>query len=318
LNGAARAFKNRFMDISEGASLTAEPRRRSFDLPGLGPGARLAAVEFGDPNGPLDLIFLHANGFNALTYRQVLAPLASRLHMLAVDQQGHGRSPRRIAIDGRKSWSDMAADVLALLDLLDGPPLVLAGHSMGGAMSVFAAAARPERVRALALFDPVLPTREQVAGFLALQGRPAPGNVLAEGAERRRALFPSRQAVLESYRGRGAFKAWPEAALVDYITDGFVDRDDGQVELACSPAWEASNFRAHGHDPWDAIGRLQCSTTVLRAAIGSTCGLVSEDQLPASVPHRHVETIPDSTHFLPIERPELTEATLLAVCKVGF
>ena len=272
-------------------------------------------MEFGDRERPLDLIFLHANGFNALTYRQVLAPLASRLHMLAVDQQGHGSSPRRIAIEGRKSWTDLAADVLALLDLLDGPPVVLAGHSMGGAVSVFTAALRPERVRALALFDPVLPPRDQVTRFLALDGRPARGDVLAEGAERRRAIFPSRQAALESYRGRGAFKAWPEAALIDYVTDGFVDRDDGQVELACAPAWEASNFRAHGHDPWDAVARLSCPTTVLRAAFGSTCGLVSADQLPASVPHRHVETIPDSTHFLPIERPELTEATLLTVCK---
>ncbi len=303
------------MDILEDASLSAEPRRRSFDLAGLGPGARLAALEFGDPGRPFDLIFLHANGFNALTYRRLLAPLAPRLHILAVDQQGHGRSPQRIAVEGRKSWIDMSADILALLELLDGPPVVLAGHSMGGAMALFAAAERPRRVRALALFDPVIPTRQQVAELVALDGRLVRGNLLAEGAERRRAIFPNREAVLDSYRGRGPFKTWSDGALVDYVTDGFVDRDDGQVELACAPAWEASNFRAHGHDPWSAIAQLRCPTTILRAAIGSTCGLAGEDELPAALAHRHVETIPDSTHFLPIERPELTEATLLAVCK---
>ncbi len=252
-----------------------------------------------------------------MTYRSVLAPLASRLRILAVDQQGHGRSPRRVAIEGRRSWIDLRDDLVALLDQLPPHPVVLAGHSMGGAISMFAAADRPDRVKALALFDPVIPSVEVVAQMLAAQGRPMPGNVLAEGADRRRAVFPSRQAVLDSYRGRGAFKTWPDEALIDYVTDGFVDRPDGQVELACSPAWEASNFRAHGHDPWAAIARLRTPTTVLRAAIGSTCSLVSEDQLSADIAPRHVETIADSTHFLPIERPELTRATLLAACRVG-
>jgi pimeloyl-ACP methyl ester carboxylesterase len=305
------------MDTGESASLFSEPRRRTFDLSGLDAGARLAALEFGDPDRPLDVIFLHANGFNAMTYRSVLAPLGSRLRILAVDQQGHGRSPQRVAIEGRNSWIDMRDDLVALLDLLDGPPVVLAGHSLGGAVSLFAAADRPQRVKALALFDPVIMSQAMTAQMIAAGGRPMPGNVLAEGAERRRVVYPSREAIVESYRGRGPFKTWPDAALVDYVADGFVDRPDGQVELACSPAWEASNFRAHAHDPWAVIAQLRTPITVLRAAIGSTCSLSSEDQLPIGIAPKHVETIADSTHFLPIERPDLTRATLLATCRVG-
>ena len=305
------------MDTGDSSGPFSQPRRRTLDLPSQGAGAHLAALEFGDPGRPLDVIFLHANGFNAMTYRSVLAPLASRLRILAVDQQGHGRSPRRIAMEGRKSWIDLRDDLVALLDQLEPHPLVLAGHSMGGAVSIFTAADRPDRVKALALFDPVIPAPEVVAQMRAAEGRPMKGNLLAEGADRRRALFPSRDAVLDSYRGRGAFKTWPEEALVDYIADGFVDRPDGQVELACAPAWEASNFRSHGHDPWEAIARLKTPTTILRASIGSTCSLTSADQLPADLAPKHVETIADSTHFLPIERPDLTRATLLAACRVA-
>ncbi|QUD87638.1 alpha/beta fold hydrolase [Phenylobacterium montanum] len=302
------------MDTRSGPGPSALPVRRRFDLPALGPDARLAAVEFGDPARPFDLIFLHANGFNAMTYRDVLAPLAGRLHVLAVDQQGHGGSPQRTAIEGRTSWSDLSLDLIALLDLLDGPPVVLAGHSLGGAVSLFAAAQRPDRVRALALFDPVIPSKAMVAQLLAAEGQWTRGNPLAEGALRRRAVFPSRQAVIDSYRGRGPFKTWPDAALEGYVEDGFAERDDGQVELTCAPAWESSNFRSHGHDPWSYIARLTVPVTVLRASNGSTCNLVSEDELPDTVPRKHVETIADSTHFLPIERPDLTRATLLAAC----
>lgn len=303
------------MDTSSGASPSAYPVRRSFDLPGLGPGARLAALEFGDPTRPLDLIFLHANGFNAMTYRDLLGPLSARLHILAVDQQGHGRSPQRESIEGRTTWSNLRLDIETLLDVLDGPPVVLGGHSLGGAISLFAAADRPDRVRALALFDPVVPSQATVAQLLSVEGQWTRGNPLAEGALRRRALFPSRAAVMDSYRGRGPFKTWPEAALEGYVEDGFVERADGQVALACAPAWESSNFSAHGHDPWAFIARLSIPTTVLCAAVGSTCQLTDETELPDSVPSRHVETIADSTHFLPIERPDLARATLLAVCE---
>ena len=30
----------------------------------------MAMLEFGDPASPVDLLFLHANGFNALTYQR--------------------------------------------------------------------------------------------------------------------------------------------------------------------------------------------------------------------------------------------------------
>ncbi|MBI3213586.1 MAG: alpha/beta hydrolase [Mycobacterium sp.] len=71
--------------------------------------------------------------------------------VLAPDLLGHGRS----------SWAapwTIDANVAALADLLDTDvgcePVVVVGHSFGGAIAMALAAARPDLVRALVLLDP--------------------------------------------------------------------------------------------------------------------------------------------------------------------
>ncbi|AWB24987.1 alpha/beta hydrolase [Methylobacterium currus] len=256
-------------------------------------GGRLAALEFGPAERPLDALLLHANGFNARTYRSLLAPLAD-WHVLAYDHRGHGRTTLPAEPAGRTDWQDVTDDLIALLDRLDAPPLVLIGHSMGGTASLLAAAERPERVRRLVLLDPVIQPPER-------RGEGHAG--LAEGALKRRSDFPSREAALAAYRGRGAFRTWPEAPLADYVADGFRDGPDG-VTLACTGAWEASSYLAQGHDPWGALARLSCPADILRAESGSTCALAESR---GSV---EVETVPGTTHFLPFEAPERVRAAI--------
>ena len=288
-------------DIAE-AEPPPEPVRRRLSLGPEQPDAWLAAIKFGDVNRPVDALFLHANGLTALTYRSVLAPLGERLHILAPDQAGHGRSPQRRAAEGRTDWLDLRDDLVAVIDGLEGGPLILAGHSMGATVALLAAAERPTRVKALALFEPVLMSRPLVGD-----------NPFAAQARRRRAVFPSRTAAIDAYRGRGAFTTWPEDALRDYAIDGFRDRADGQVELACSPEWEASNFRAHGHDSLGALRRVQAPTLILRAERGrlSACGPSS--RFSPTIRGLRVETIAGTTHFLPIERPALVAEALSAL-----
>ena len=286
-------------------------RRRSFTISSRGVEGELTALDMGDPGRPVDVVFLHANGFNAMTYRSILAPLADPasgqgLRILALDQQGHGLSPQRAPAAGRLDWLDLRDDLLGLLDAFDCDPVVLAGHSMGGTVSVLAAAQRPDRVRGLALFDPVIVSREARAA--AADGKF--DNLLASGAERRRRVFPDRDAVFKSYQGRGAFGTWPDQALIDYIADGFRDRPNGEVELACSPQWEAAGFRAHGHDIWAAMRQVAAPVRILKAETASTCHLETPDEFNPDNPGVTVRTIPGTTHFLPIERPDLVRETL--------
>ncbi len=286
--------------------------RREIALPSRG--GAMAALEFGPRDRSVDVVFLHANGFNAQTYRAILAPLAASLRILAVDQRGHGATTLPTVTEGRTSWYDLRDDLLALLEALDLSDVVLSGHSMGGAASVMAAAAAPERVRSLQLFDPVVMTADIRR---AANSGDLPPSPLVHGALRRRDVFPSRQAVLEAYRGRDAFRTWPEPMLEDYIAAGFKDLPDGQAALACTPAWEASNFISHGHDTVAAFEALRSPVRILKAEHESTCRM--DERLDALVAAGRiaVETLPGTSHFLPMERPEAVRAALLDATAPG-
>ncbi|MEY3259502.1 MAG: hypothetical protein RIT46_331 [Pseudomonadota bacterium] len=152
-----------------------EPRRRTITLdPSRGPGL-VSALDFGDPSRPIDVVFFHANGFNALTYRSVLGPLSKQLRILAVDQRGHGQTTLTAKVEGRRSWDDHRYDDIAVLDALAKEPgfkpVVLSGHSMGSTVALYAAEARPALVRSVVMFDPVImDKRTQFIGSLPWVG----------------------------------------------------------------------------------------------------------------------------------------------------
>ena len=133
-----------------------EPRRRRVTIANRWGEGEMALLDFGDPDRPVDLLFVHANGFNALTYRALLAPLSASLRIVAPDLRGHGATSLPAVPRGRRSWADLRDDLISLLDLLGGPPLTLAGHSMGATSALLAAERRPGRVANLVLLDPVI------------------------------------------------------------------------------------------------------------------------------------------------------------------
>lgn len=283
-------------------------RRRRIAIKSKAGDGEMAGLEMGPQDRPIDIVFLHANGFNGRTYRSLLMPLADRFRILTVDQRGHGLSGLSAEIpDDRNNWYGFRDDLLGLLEALDQQPVVLGGHSMGGAASLMASAEAPDRVKRLALFDPVILAKET-------QGRVGAGEIrespLVQGALRRRAVFDSYEAVETSFTGRGIFKSWSPEALHDYVGDGFQPRAEGGIELTCAPAWEASNFVSQRHDTWGCFERSKCPIRILRAETGSTCRVDGhEAELTASGRIR-IETIPGTTHFLPMERPELVREAL--------
>lgn len=270
-------------------------RRVRFELPGRG--GAVAGLEFGPAQGPVRLVFSHANGFNARTYAGVLGEVGVRC--LALDARGHGRTELPTAAEGRRTWHDMKDDLVALLERLDLTDVVLAGHSMGATVSVLAAAEVGARVRSLLLLEPVIMAREA-------SGEPA-DSPLVQGTMRRRARFESREAAFAGFVGRGPFRAWSEAMLADYLGDGLRDADGG-VELACAPAWEVSNYLSQGHDVRGALARVAAPVRILKAETGSTCRLEAAE-VGANV---SIEVVPDTTHFLPMERPDVALEALKA------
>lgn len=290
------------------ASGLPEFRRRMIALPDRG--GEAALIEMGPQDRAPDVLFVHANGFNALTYRHLLAPLAAAgRRVLITDLRGHGRSTLPADPEGRESWLIFREDFIALLEALGEAPAVISGHSMGGTTGALTAAKRPDLVRQLVLFDPVVITPETVAraGGEGLSNSP-----LAQGARRRRAVFASREAVFAAYHGRGAFRSWDDAVLADYLADGFAETEDGQVALTCAPGWEAANFSSHDHDTLGAFANSQCPIHILKAEHESTCNFGDREAAITASGRVHVEVVPGTTHFLPMERPARVVEALAA------
>lgn len=281
------------------------PRTRMIDLPSRG--GAIAALDLGPASRPVDVIFSHANGFNGRTYRSILSPLAGSLRILAIDLRGHGATTLPATIEGREGWPQFRDDLLALMAAVAEGPVVLAGHSMGGTSSLLAAAAAPDRVRALALFDPVVMTPDAETMH---------DNPLAAGAERRRATFPSKAAVVAAYTGKGAFRTWSPEQLADYVEAGFRDTETGEVTLTCTPAWEASNFRTHNYDAWAAFRESRCPIRILRAEVASTFRLEGIEAELAATGRIAIATVPGTSHFLPMERPDLVRSTLVEAAQL--
>jgi pimeloyl-ACP methyl ester carboxylesterase len=285
------------------------PRRLSFALDGRGPG-EMAVLEWGDPTRPVDLIFVHANGFNARTYSALLEPLGGDRRIWAPDLRGHGRTTLTAQPEGRWSWDDHGADLAALVDRAGTSPLVLSGHSMGGTSSVLAAAQRRERVRALTLFDPVIWSQPAVLAFGLPGLRQLPRRIpLYLNALKRRARFDSREQARSAYEGRGAFKGWPDRMLADYVEDGLTQTDGG-LALACAPSWEASNYAAQSHNPWRALRRYGGPVRILAAETGSTCHVPDKGR---GLEHVRVERPAGATHFFPMIQPDLAREALRQV-----
>lgn len=264
------------------------------------------------------LHFAHANGFNAMTYRHLLSPLATRFHIRAWDARGHGFTSLPADPTTHKNWYVFRDDLIRVVERFAedaGGPVLLGGHSMGGTTSLMVAAERPDLVRGLVLVDPVMVPRfaRLAMQFYRLLGRKGGPMSLADGAERRRAIFSDRATMAGAYKGRGAFRTWPDEMIADYVEGGTKHRDDGQIELACSPAWEAANFRAQGHNVWEALGKLKVPLTLIYAGRDSTCRLPAPQLLGQRDPKATLLRLGQASHFIPMEFPDVIRREILAL-----
>jgi pimeloyl-ACP methyl ester carboxylesterase len=282
-------------------------RRVGFEIPG----GRMAGIAFGAEKPTPDIVFLHATGFNARTYRALLEPLGERFYVVALDARGHGLSTLAPRMWGYTSWRRHRDDLIAVLEHFTAP-VTLAGHSMGATVSLLTAGKRTDLVAGLALLEPVI---LQASGYAAAQIPLAPliqrmTMPLATGAARRRARFESREAAVAGFTGRGVFKTFPEEVVADYVADGLIEDGQGGFKLACMPKYEAATYCAQRHDPWEALRKVTDPLVLLRGEKNSTISEAAMHRLAAIKPDARVATVEGAGHMLPMERPDRARAAI--------
>ena len=119
-----------------------EPAQRMIEVNGI----RLNIAEQG--TGPMVLL---CHGFPESWYswrHQLDALAAAGFHAVAPDMRGYGKSDRPEAID-EYTLLHLVGDMVGVLDALEAPTAVIAGHDWGANVAWQAALLRPDRFRAV-------------------------------------------------------------------------------------------------------------------------------------------------------------------------
>jgi pimeloyl-ACP methyl ester carboxylesterase len=274
-------------------------------------GVSLTYFEWGRGLGGDPILLVHATGFHARTWDQVVAHLGRR-RIVAIDQRGHGRSDKVERI----RWQEFGRDVAEVVRRLDLHGVVGVGHSAGGHALVEAAAREPARFRRLVLVDPTILAPEMYAprgsdgdgAWIEVAGNAHP-------AAKRRRFFESIDDMVERLRARPSFATFTTGALRDYCTWGLLPcADPTGFELACSPEMEGAVYTAAFGNPaiHDHVEAVTVPVTLLRAMEPPTPADLADFRNSPTWPAlatrfrdaRDVQR-PDRTHFLPMEDPAL-------------
>jgi malonyl CoA-acyl carrier protein transacylase len=141
-------------------SLTASNKEQSMDEEFLEfKGNQICVCNWGSQNNPI-VLCIHGILEQGLAWQEVALPLVTKgYRVVAPDLFGHGRSTHLEMVTAYNSLTFLAQIDRVIQELPD-QPLFLVGHSMGAMLAAMIATVRPQKVKALMLVEPPLPTDE--------------------------------------------------------------------------------------------------------------------------------------------------------------
>ena len=248
--------------------------------------------------GPL-VVLLHGMAGTGYTWRHVIPGLARTYTVLVPDLRGFGDSDKPLNGYDKRT---MAEDIHALLDHLGQHSILLAGHDFGGPIAYALAAAYPNTVRRLAVFEStiLLPTASStlLPWFVAFFQTPEIPEALLKGHERE------------------FFKIWMNQLTINKSAISEEDLDEYARTYALPGAVEAAAglYRAFPKDMVDNGESSKVKLAMPVLAFGAEHGM-KDNTL------RSFQTVADRVrggvisscgHFVPEERPEFVVEQLLS------
>ena len=268
----------------------------------LFPSSLIPSFALGGDGPPLH--FLHANGYPPACY----TPL---LELLKREYRVFGMSLRPLWPDSNpddiKDWHPFSEDLLRFLSSHETAPVIGVGHSIGAIVSLRAALRDPSKFRALVLIDPVLfPPRRLISwNFILAVGLGHRLHPMIAGSLKRRRAFDDLDTVFRGYRNREIFRYMSDENLRIYI-EGITRPTNAGYELVFSPEWETHIYFTglRDFDLWRDLPKLQVPTLFIRGAETDTFWEEAAKLVKRKQPRAKMETLENSTHLLPLERPK--------------
>jgi pimeloyl-ACP methyl ester carboxylesterase len=221
-------------------------------------------------HGPT-VVLVHGSGGDHTTWSPQLAGLSSAARIVALDLPGHGASGG----EGCDTVADYAATVRRFLTALGGGPVVLGGHSLGGAVSLTLALDTPDLLRGLVL----------VGTGARLRVLPALFDILARD-------YPEAVAFMTDH-------AWSAAS------PGELKQRGRETVSATHPSVTRGDFLAC--DSFDVIARLGEIRLPSLVVVGGEDRLTPpkySDYLARSLADAKLEVIERAGHFVSLEQPD--------------
>ena len=255
--------------------------------------------DWGGTGPPLH--FAHANGFPPGTYRKLIADLSLGHHVMSMAARPLWPESAPVAL---RDWSVFADDLRAELDRRGLRGIVGVGHSLGGVISLLAAAADPGVFSAVVAVDPLILTGAYSLFWGTVKKLGMGGRIrLVRGALRRRESFSSRDEARTTYANKSVFASWDPEVLDDYLDVGFVERSGGGVRLRYPREWEARIFAAAPHNLWAELRKVVVPTLFIQGEHTDTFLDAARIRAEREVTGARIAVVPGSSHFLPMERP---------------
>ena len=257
------------------------------------------------------IVFAHGNSFPGSTYRVLFKHLRNRgFRVKAVEKFGH--VPQYPVSNNWPHLVQQLADFAQAEVQSAGELAFLVGHSLGGMLSLMAAAQHPELARGVVLVDaPVIggwrAKTLDVIKTAQMVGSVSPGSV----SRRRRNSWPDMETALEHFRQKKPFAGWDAQVLQDYVDHG-THAQDGQRVLSFDRDVETAIYNSVPANLDRLIRRhpLKCPV----AFIG---GLQSREikQIGMAATQRVTRgriTMLDGSHLFPMEKPLATAVAIEA------
>lgn len=228
----------------------------------------------------LPVIFIHGAGSSHLIWWNQVRALAPLAQAVALDLPGHGKS----SPGGRDSVPAYADVILSFLDARGFDQAVVAGHSMGGAISQMLALAHPDRIAGLAL--------------------------IGTGARLR--VLP---AILDGIISADGFDNTVRLIVENSYAPGLDPdmRRRAEEELrACAPAVTHGDFAAcNAFDVIARVGEIHASTLVLCGREDRMTPVKFSEFLASRIPNARLVLVEDAGHFVMVEKPAAVNQALV-------
>ncbi len=239
----------------------------------------MLSYEIHGSHGPL-VLMLHGLGSRGEDWVLQIEPLRNDYRVVTCDLRGHGSSPSPL---GWPTLSDLAQDVIGLLEQVGERSAHVVGLSLGGGVALQMGVDHPEQVKSLTIVNAAATLR-------------VPRNRLPSAFVRMVLLLTGRRRKLGEWVAAGLFPRDDQQELREVAAE--------QIAKNLSRNYLQAILAILRFDLRKQVGQIVVPTLVVAGKLDRTVPLRAKIELANAIPGARLEVIEGSGHATPLDSPD--------------